>query len=357
MIPDILPVESKIIPLDGFYQFAHVIAVNNNDIYIKSGIRTIVKTSDWLETEATLFYQSPELFAIRGMKILKDNSVIVVIEDYVGSLGGKVLKSTDNGATWNEVLTLPMIFEEWTGFAAYENIVLISDYDADNTNENNVWISKDYGSTFTSLIKLANISHPHAVAYDPYEHLIWIVTGDGMARDNIFVTDDFGATWNTLPDNVYKRCTNIMPLPNHVLFGTDELYHIGVYRHSRPDLGTFQTPINPEYFWFARKNTMQNSAEIWASIPAVTYGKEGRAYWGYVQPYNKTIVPSIVYVSDGNKVFPLWSENRLPQTIAGDNSFNGIVGVYGPTASGYLAVDFRSKYSDTTKRNLLRIKV
>lgn len=278
----------------------------------------------------------------------------------------KIYRSTDNGATWVEVFDTGMVskvsvFPVYNSISVYDKIVVIGNNSASNFNpdKNEIWLSRDYGETWEIMWECPfPIGHFHKVQYDPYEGLIWAVTGDSSARDMIYVSDDFGKTWQHLEHGDHIRATEIVPLPDHVLFLGDSRYQASVYRHKRPKQGTFQTALRPEKYWSIRKFVPDKGPNNWGTGAAVKYGENACAYFGFKGPADGNAdFPASVYKTDGERFVPIWSQEKLPDA---DFRTNGIIGVWQPDGSDYVYAHLGSYgYSSdpTVYQNVLRVKI
>jgi hypothetical protein len=323
VIPKKIPIDYEIIPLAGARKLLGA-DKGTSALYIGDGY-TLRKTLDFGET-----YEAVHTFPSRvdRLEVLDDGALLVAC------LSGKVYRYADGSA--EEVLS--MSATPLHGFNAVGNIVVVGEYNYPPTK---VWLSTDYGKTWKAILELsgASLDHCHDAVYDPYEHIIWTCWGDGRPFDTVLFSDDLGTSWQSIEDKYYMRATNIMPLPDCVLFGTDQYYTLGTYRHDRPREGTSQTVVRPYLDWRGRKDTFAD-ASIWAMKPAIVYGPPGEAmaFWGYRMPNTGVIPPVQIYASDGVMTRPIWSLDRL----GGGVEENGILGVFGPTASGHLFADLRT---------------
>jgi photosystem II stability/assembly factor-like uncharacterized protein len=103
-----------------------------------------------------------------------------------------VLRSTTNGAAWNEVASLPI--EEWRFVAASKTSVVVASLGV-------VKVSVDGGSTWKAVALPTKVKQVTALSVDD-EGEVWI--GD---RDGVSVSGDKGATWQA-PENMVVRMVN-----------------------------------------------------------------------------------------------------------------------------------------------------
>lgn len=330
MQPPKYPPKYKIIPIgapndDGLYSMQLRYMTKDGTMYFSDG-GDLYKSDDQGET-ITKIYDGTG--TIMNMEVLANGDIVIARFD------GTIAKSTDGGQTFDTVYTSPYAFAFWGGLSAYDNLLLACAYQGDGPKE--VYLSIDYGDTW-KVIQHGPGGHPHAAVFDPYESLIWVAWGDLGASRTIYFTDDLGATWQEVKEGVHPRATNIMPFPKHVLFGTDEDFVMGLYRHTRPKMGTTQTDVNVELYWRIAY-PVQDDAYVWATRPAQDYSKHV-AYWGYLQRTGNGILPASIYVTDGEDVYPVWTQDK----IADGQVRNGIIGVWGPNDNNQLAADLRSVY-------------
>ncbi len=328
VIPKKFPVTSEIIPLSGYRKLLAVDKATDT-LYIGNGY-DLEKTADWDATTETVHTFTSR---VDHVEVLDDGALLV------GLLGGRVYRYIDGTAT--EVLAMKSL--PLHGFNVVGNIITVGEYAYPPTK---IWLSTDYGATWDPILEVTDpyVDHCHDVVFDPYENIIWSCWGDDRPYDTILYSDDFGASWQQIAEKYYLRATNIMPLPNCVLFGTDQYNVLGTYRHDRPANGTVQSDVRPYLDWLGRKDTFTDTT-IWAMKPAMTYGPQGDALalWGYRLPANNGVVPAQVYASDGVLTRPIWSQNK----ISDGPEANGIYRVFGPTDSGYIVADLRSVYPDS----------
>jgi photosystem II stability/assembly factor-like uncharacterized protein len=139
-----------------------------------------------------------------------------------GNLGGRVLKSTDSGATWPQ-----MIDNNFCTAQCFYDIAI----DVDPTNANNVYIggsptlifgrSTNGGTSFTSNATTANGLHvdTHAIAVAPSLPTTIYFGSDG----GIWKSTDSGTTWTSL-NNTQFSATQFMSVALHP---SDRYFSIG----------------------------------------------------------------------------------------------------------------------------------
>ena len=264
--------------------------------------------------------------------------------------GGRVVRSTDLN-TWTEVHNIGMnmyIYGSFRQIDSYKNIVILSEYilpasytDETNTEGRKLFLSTDYGETFKEIFDLADRipsvvnGHIHSIAYDRYDDIIWVVTGD--TYDMIYFSKDLGETWYQATKE-YKDCnvqmTSIIPLSDCVLFGTD-CPILGMARYNKPTTGItdginlatgngtdmkFDFPfyITPRYI---------GTVPV-ASRPAIDYEKS-IAYFGYTVAVAGTqglVTHGEVYATNGHIFKEVY---RADETVK-----LGTVAVYGDFENG-----------------------
>lgn len=305
--------------------------------------RNLVKSNDWGATWSAVYtFES----GIEQVGKAKENLVVALS-------GGKIFCSQDEGTTFTETfqMTQGSAFRDF-GFHTYDKIVLVGSYGSNLSPE--VYLSKDCGETWNTILQLPEqYTHIHDVKFDPYEHLVWVTTGDGGPDDMIFWSDDYGKNWRKLENKIFMRTTQVMPLAECVLFGSDEYEEQSIYKHVRPKRGTWGVEVKPEKVFFPKKDFPGNNM-TWATNAAITYGEESKAYFGFVQSRHNVRVPSVVWETDGIRFRPIWIEEKLPESDT--LSSVGIGGVWGPDENGHLAVDLLSE-RDGFSHHLLKIKL
>lgn len=291
-----------------------------------------------------------------------DGEMLVNIKD-AASTPGRLWKSTGwstshTGATWRQVLasTGGYFDGRWSvhantfgddkirpGSSAVgvvceygpQTSVTFASGNADTTDltkARRVFLTTDYGSTWTQILDLAAFFpnavglHPHAAAYDPYWDRIWLTWGDtqtntvGAGNTELLYSDDRGQTWNTVPaaNGIdAAQSTTIVITRDAIILGSDN--RPGIVRISRAgyrQIGEITYPntiaTGTSAYLIAttgHQNRRQPSAPILLSFT----GASGRYY------------PALYYSTDGGTFTEAWADPA---------SAGGAVIAYGPTISG-----------------------
>jgi hypothetical protein len=342
-IPKTYPINSEIFSVDDpTWGTSTRIGDYQNGVVYTHSVGRILKTADYGVTPLTivtdaiiedrgsglkpqLIYESRKLDSGRILAITSNN----------------IWLSDENEANFTVVQALAggANMAVQMGCHVFGDIILVCNYN----NNPEAWISFDGGLNWnkvfdTSKIDIA-VGHPHAIAYDPYEHLIWMSFGDAVGRrDQLAWSDNWGTTWEWIPTGMQRRITSIMPLPHCVLFGSDEHEWLGVYRLDRPAAGTHGSGIYPQKYWQARSQYTSTAGDMgWMTLPAMQYGENFAAYFGFWAGHNMLDIPttSIYATKDGRRFFPIWNEQRFPND-PGANGAARIISVHGPHTDGTL---------------------
>lgn len=122
---------------------------------------------------------------------------------------------------------------------------IVADYGIPHTNSLYMWISLDYGNTFTQYLKNTLFpgndagTHFHGVAYDSIDDRFWLCMGDNDYKGHYY-SDDDGATWTavTLGSTVSggsAQATTIVATPLGMILGSDSGSNNGLFRILRTD--------------------------------------------------------------------------------------------------------------------------
>lgn len=116
------------------------------------------------------------------------------------------------------------------GYGQYENLVWLSSYGEKPIISNKVYLSEDYGATFTEKTSIPYINttyntHIHDIQYDPFADRFWVVFGD-QRNSQTFYSDDKCITWKPLfgdfaDDLRNTQMTSIAVFPHGIAFASD----------------------------------------------------------------------------------------------------------------------------------------
>lgn len=269
-----------------------------------------------------------------------DSGHIVVV-----LVNGEIWRSDANEANFALVTDALMGSTTYTNThraSTFRNIVLVGEYATPfGTLGNKVAISTDYGETFKiSLLpeQTEVINHTHAIIYDPYEGIIWVATGDNPTAQRIFWTKDFGETWNTHTTGQY-RMTNIIPLPDCVLFGSDEPDVMGVYKYNREVNGVTEGGFSMALDW-SHIDAPDAGIIGWMTTPSIIHHGHPHAYLGSRLGFGDSRRVG-VWKTDGHKYLTIWEyDGELSSLIP-----YGVNAVHGPDKYGRLTVDWTNRTS------------
>jgi hypothetical protein len=234
-----------------------------------------------------------------------------------------------------ESLTDITQFTNHWGFSVYENIVVVSEYGQwDETGARRVYLSTDYGDTFSQIFDLLTTeaigrppiqpnAHVHSCCYDPYHNRIWITVGD-RPNSGVYYSDNLGESWVFVENSDVTQFTTVTALPSCVLFGTDDTKSAGIYVYRRKHRSKMPT-IEPLFLLNERPtitHVFQGAfRRNWDPTTPVYLSASGSASAG-----EKSVLFGVV---DDIKAHLLWEADS-----EGDFSY-GIMPL-GPTKSGNL---------------------
>lgn len=196
--------------------------------------KTLRKSSDNLITNTNIYEFDDE---ISRCNVCENGNILVLLKK------GKLMVSKDGGKTFNILKTFEYVPHILFGVKQYKNIVLYTTYENEfNTSSGReVWMTENGGYTIRKIFDLKDYTdsynaHLHSAAYDPYQDIIWICSGDGISQQMIFYSLDRGITFDKVNDygQIPFQATEIIPLRECVLFVTDQRL-VGVFRWRRYD--------------------------------------------------------------------------------------------------------------------------
>ncbi len=219
---------------------------------------------------------------------------------YIASVGGGVWKTTDEGATWNELTDdMPTLAIQSLAMSASDNDVIYagtgeSYYNIDTMNGNGILKSVDRGVTWapiTSTINdplFNNVSRILISPSDPDSVIVSTTVGryktSITAESHIFRSFDGGATWTSAHSEDGPRITQLLADPNDfsiqyaavdgggILKSTDTGATWAYINSGITDFsGRFEmaiSPVNSDYLYVSAEGA--SGAELWVTWDAGT---------------------------------------------------------------------------------------
>lgn len=322
--------------------------------------------------ESTLKLHETGMSSVNNLVVLDNGDLLIAGREIDSET--RIWKCDFDGQGLKKVLTYEAgqghVYNEF-GFTTYQNIVLAGTYGTGPwLQEVVVYLSLDYGETWEKIFSKPNITvdgvnghhHIHDVRYDPYENLIWVCAGDDdldpHTHSFVYWSADFGKSWNK---GLGFRATQVIPLPNSVIFGSDQTGVAGAVRYDRKFQGVAGANLKwdgkkNEYLdWVAQRFSGQVLAPQWATIAAIDYGKKARAYFGFRTTPNggaNLMSPTVWGTRDGLRYTAIWTLGRRSQTGEG-----GVLGVFGPDKDNNLYVNLHNNIGNGQTYQMLRIKL
>jgi hypothetical protein len=278
--------------------------------------------------------------------------------------------STEN---WTLKLTLPVDGgppPTW-GRSNYGDVIAFVTYGSYNASNppRYLYISRDAGNTWKTvevtkiedMVNPANF-HLHDVEYDPWMGRIWVSFGDEKEQTGVKYSDDWGDTWTEILGPSSGQPTNILALPDRVLFGRD---------HRPAGLSVWYKPANENLptvtaddiqFLYCPTN-IANTSETTIFIPNITSSMAKSRTQTY--PYSlialfapstqvsgdKLDCPRIIASPDGEHWFEIFRADTLGEDYWG----SVIINLAGPVANDANRYVYASIYVNGTQK-ILRIK-
>jgi len=125
----------------------------------------------------------------------------ILLADVVNGKGHAVVRSTDRGATWTEVLATgayrslsPHSFAELDGTAYFLEYQVFT---AASTPIR-LWKSSDRGATWAVQHTFEGHRHGHGMVPDPARHALWAFFGDTDLQSGTYRSTDGGASWTAI---------------------------------------------------------------------------------------------------------------------------------------------------------------
>lgn len=144
--------------------------------------------------------------------------------DLLATMGGRLYVSGDQGQHWELTRRLPPSSGPMgvlpSAVEHHGGRTYLGEYPLRESANPRVLVSDDHGSSWSTLITLANIRHVHAVQRDPYSGDLWMTTGDtdtqsqiGRLRDGAFEVVGGGSQ--------EFRAVELAFTPSSILWGMD----------------------------------------------------------------------------------------------------------------------------------------
>lgn len=177
---------------------------------------------------------------------------------YAGEYGRTVIRSTDNGTSWDTTLTYKDdTSATWNIAEDTLDNLYIGEYSTGDESEERatVWKSTDDGVSWDTIYYDASMRHCHAVGVDPYSNHLYVALGEG----GFFLrSTDQGTTWDTLCSGAsYCHYTglefiNVGTFRRRIV-GQDEPYSKIVVTPNDTHWEIMYTPIKHGLIWPIRR--------------------------------------------------------------------------------------------------------
>lgn len=296
--------------------------------------------------------------AVRDCRVMSDGGLLVRINDV--DTPCKLYRTP--GSAWDEHFNLVLTMDTINGnppnyFGSFVcgDVAVLNEYGSPIGP--NLYVSWDKGATWGRVFTTpesadpASNHHIHSAAYDPYDDLLWIVTGDNLNR-MIYYSRDRGDTWQAIGEfgSFTDNLLQIAILPNCILFGTD-IYNASLFKLDRVSSGDYTAANLLKVF---STYLMDQGVPI-SSRPATDYGAASYAcYFSYAftEP-TFTEMGDLYATRDGVTFYRVGQSPTAPSGTSGTRQYGPRV-ILGPTTSGYLYLDYWVNASD---RRLVRVAV
>jgi len=225
IVPRVFPDEPK---LRGQW-LAHFILSPHNSNIIYHGMQYVFRSLDRGDTWERI---SPDLSYFNSAETgdIPYHTITAISESplkfgliYVGTDDGRVSMTRDGGKTWQEI-TAGLPYQKWVSrivASQYElgTVYLTQHGRADDDFTPYVWVSKDFGKTWTDLAKGIPLGPVNVIREDPVDkNILYVGTDLG-----VYISKDRGQTWNVLGGNlpsVYVHDLIIHPRDNMIVIAT-----------------------------------------------------------------------------------------------------------------------------------------
>jgi dipeptidyl aminopeptidase/acylaminoacyl peptidase len=186
-------------------------------------------------------------------------------------------------------------------------------FDNPERDQVHIYVSRDNGLIWKPAYTFPpkSIRHVHNVVYDPWENLLWVLTGDVASECRILrATLDFGSVEVALSGNQQTRAVAAVPAADGLYFASDapsETNHI--YRLSRAGQLARLSEINSSVLSGCSVgdskffSTMAEPSTVNVDRRVCLYGSAEGSAWSRLLTWNKDLWP-MRYFQYGNAFFP-----------------------------------------------------
>ncbi|MBC7630413.1 hypothetical protein [Aeromicrobium sp.] len=185
-------------------------------------------------------------FRVFNLHRINTTNTLIAIQETVRGTAGlnpKVVRSTDDGATWTQVTTLnfPGLGHQSMCSPA-SGVILLAEYGNVGNTVYRLMRSTDDGQTFTAVLSstgtdsASDPGHIHSVTRDPYTGAL--VAFMDRSQPQVYTSADNGATWTLVGTSIQEYHPNFvapMYFPGHIAWGVDNQSLGKIYRLSRAD--------------------------------------------------------------------------------------------------------------------------
>jgi hypothetical protein len=145
-----------------------------------------------------------------------------------GSTDNRLSRSTDQGRTWRDVLSIGS-YRALTphSFAELNGAVYFAEYQSFTSGDApiRVWASTDRGVTWSVRSTHTGHRHAHGIRADASRGALWLFFGDTTPQSATLRSTDGGRTWTTVRSGQEAIAVDGAVLPNgDLLYGQDSSY-------------------------------------------------------------------------------------------------------------------------------------
>jgi hypothetical protein len=287
---------------------------------------------------------------ISGVHFMYDGELLVFAGYNPGVSPGQLYRSTGwqanpATATFAVVATasggVDAYFAPTWGFSSYGKIVVVNEYGPKASFTDMARYSRlstDGGATWSIVFDLqaqclalnqpagwdGTNAHLHGCAYDPWWDAIWICNGDyAEPNPKVWLSFDRGTTWQV----VYTKhqYTSVIPLPNCILFGTDE----GSGANNGLGNGIFRIPRQSREVLSIQAALIENTA---GGAQTIVGSRSSR----YALVSDPPTLLTFSGGSDADRLYVTYDGYTFKQIYLGSVSPQGIQFAVGPTTTGLI---------------------